>query len=1821
MKTIIDNRYELQAELGAGGMGVVHQALDRLTGEAVALKQVQVPAQHLQFMSQSSTESIENFRLSLAREFQMLASLRHPHIISVLDYGFAAEGQPYYTMTYLPQAQPLLAAGETMIASGKASLLQQMLQALAYLHRRGILHRDLKPENVLVTKDQARLLDFGLSTTVQETTDAGAGTWAYMAPEVLEEGQPTPASDLYAFGVMAYQLLTGQHPFAPLDYTFIDRVLKSEPDLGLLGSHQAITPVIRRLLARLPNERYQNATQVMADLSRALDQPLPSENRAIRESYLQAATFVGRQKEMGYLHQALIEAATGQGSVWLVGGESGVGKSRLLAEFRTQALVAGWQVFTGQAIAEGGAPYQAWRDIVRRLALSSELSDLEAGVLQAIIPNIGQLLGRPILSPPELPGQANQQRLFLTLIDILRRQDQPTLLMIEDLQWAGESLLLLQTLLRQLSDSRLLLVGSYRDDERPNLPKELPGAQHLSLARLDETAIAQLSRSMLGPVISERPEIIALLQQETEGNAFFLVEVVRALAEEAGQLTEIGQMTLPMEIFTGGMQRLIQRRVAQVSARHHPLLQLAAVAGRELDLHLLATLSSERDLTDWLGVCQEAAVLEVQENQWRFSHDKLRETLLADLTVETRPALHRRVAETLEQLYPDDPTQAVRLAGHWQIAGDTAKERHYAFQAGQQAAAQFANEDALFYLHRTLGLTPERDQIGLYEILLVREEVYNVQGQRKAQQVDLARLTELANDLKQPDKQAEVALRQANYATLIGDPPTAMAAAQKAVTWAKAAKSLKQEARGYLEWGIALARREQYDETDRILGQSLTLSRQVGDRQLEALVLNRLGSIALNQGAYDKTQAYYETSLALFRQINDQRGEGIVLNNLGIWSEQQGGYDQARAYYQASLAIRRQIGHRRGEGYDLNNLGSTALNLGVYDEARSYFAGSLIISRQIGDQLGETVTLDNLGNVAFYLGAYDEARQYFEASLTVSRRAGEQRVEGWTLNNMGHLFVSLEAYDQAETYYQQALTIRQTLQQPQYEAEDQAGLAYTFLKSGKPYQLHLTAALERLTDHPQLNGAEHPFRVYLTCYRCLQATDDPQAEPLLERAYNLLQDRAAKIRDDDLRRSFLENVPDHQEIRRLYAASQTDNEEKERQKKRLHPDKPSTQMPDKKLRGKALLAHLLTVSRQMAEMHNLETLLSFALDEVLQLVGAERGYIVLVDEAGPFNFKVKRNRDGTNITSETDAISHSVLDTVIRSQQSLVVENAVADPRFDAAPSVKQMQLRSIMCVPLITKNRLIGAIYVENRSEAARFAEEDLDPLAFFSNQAAVSIENAHLYNNLEQRVEERTRELAQAKEAAEKANRAKSAFLANMSHELRSPLNAILGFAQLTTRHENNPDDTQENLDIIIRSGEHLLTLIDQVLDLSKIEAGQMVLNPAIFDLHGLLDDIGDMFALKAEDKGLYLLVEREAALPYYIRTDEVKLRQTLINLLGNALKFTEEGGVTLRVKTHRENEHLHQTSGCTLRFEVADTGFGIAPEEMDTLFEAFTQTDSGRRSQEGTGLGLPISRKVVQLMGGDMTVASQLGQGTTITFHIQIEVVQDKKIINRAQKSQSRVIGLEPDQPGYRILVVDDLLTNRRLLLKLLAPLGFDLRTAENGQQALEIWEAWQPHLIWMDMRMPVLDGYEATKRIKATARGQTTVIIALTASTLEEEKATILSAGCDDVLRKPFRETDIFAVMSQHLGVRYLYERIPAPLSPSDQDLNIKEMVAKLNTMPADLRIKLQAAVASTDIEALEAIIEEIRGQQASLANKLARLTETFDYDQIEKLLKW
>lgn len=721
----ISRRYRLRELLGEGGMGRVYRALDLLLGTEIALKQVLMPSpggpsgstisrlpDPSEIRRQESPQSFAAARTpiervvrnphvqrtrALADEFRTLASLRHPNIISVLDYGFDSQGQPFYTMELLADAEPLLVFARSQAPAQRIDLIFQILHALAYLHRRGILHRDLTPNNVLVVRGldgpRVKVVDFGLAVGVDSITrSAAAGTLLYMAPELLRGDSASERSDLYAVGVMAYQVLTDRYPFAIGRGTqqLLQAILLSAPDLSPLPD--AMRPVLGQVLSKVPQERPSDAVTLLRQLAAAAGRPLTEEPAATQDSYLIAARFIGRHTELGQLQRALDAAKRERsGSAWLVSGVSGIGKSRLLEELRSAALQTGALAVRGQATPGGGA-YHVWQDVLKLLLLQVPLNEIEAGALASLLPDLPLLLGRAIPAQQALDPQSARLYLFRIIDELLARLPETALIVLEDLQWAdSESLALLSYVVGNVSSRSMLIVASYRIEEAAGLGSSFPQMRELPLQRLSRAETEELCVSMLGR-IGQNAQLLDRVFAETEGNVFFIVEVMRALAAEAGSLDSVGTRGLPQRIFAGGIEQVLRRQLERAPRSAQPLLLRAAVSGRQLDLPLLSHLVP--DAEDQIRALADVGLLEISLQRWRFTHDKLREQVLSEMGDAERKSLHASIAAALEQMFPDDLSRAAQIALHYREAEKLAKAAHFYGVAGEAALRRGAPSEA-----------------------------------------------------------------------------------------------------------------------------------------------------------------------------------------------------------------------------------------------------------------------------------------------------------------------------------------------------------------------------------------------------------------------------------------------------------------------------------------------------------------------------------------------------------------------------------------------------------------------------------------------------------------------------------------------------------------------------------------------------------------------------------------------------------------------------------------------------------------------------------------------------------------------------------------------------------------------------------------------------------------------------------------------------------------------------------------------------------------------------------------------------------------------
>jgi tetratricopeptide (TPR) repeat protein/tRNA A-37 threonylcarbamoyl transferase component Bud32 len=968
MMDFINNRYQVEKTIGQGGMGTVYRAYDRLTGQHVALKRVTAPQNTLELASRLTVD--ETMSMALANEFRTLASLHHPHIISVLDYGFEANLQPFFTMRLLENALPIDKYAANCSPSEKIGLLSQILQALNYLHRRGILHRDLKPSNVLTEAHHAYLLDFGLAldAAYAHTRGDAAGTLAYLAPEVLQGTMPSIASDLYSFGVLAYEILIGEHPFpSKSNSELIHKVLTEAVRVDSARLNDGLAMVMMRLLSKDPADRYVSTLETLRALAEAGDYPLPQESEEIRESFLVAANFVGREEEIQVLSSALEAAIAGKGQSYLIAGESGVGKSRLMDELRSRGLVRGFMALRGQAVSEGGLPYQLWREIIRNLLLMVTINDEEAFILKLLVPDIETLLGRQI-ADFSFDSITMQKRLPIILLNLLSEaaKKRPLLLLLEDLQWAGESIEVLKLISQGIGFSPILIVANYRSDESPHLPETLGNMNLINLPRLSEASIRELSQAMLGETGSQ-DNVVELIQRETEGNAFFIVEVVRALAEEAGQLGDIGRSTLPAQVFAGGVKRIIERRISRLPEWALAASQVAAVIGREVKPGLMQTILPTLKLESWLNAAGEAVVLTATGETWQFAHDKLREYLLESLPDAERRTIHLQVAKAIESLYAENLSDyVVLLVQHFGAGADEKKEAHYAVEAAKLLREANPRE-ARHYVKRALALKAE-------------ELAENPQEALASLHLLLAKTHIRLNDYDEARESLKIS---STIYEELGD------AIGLAIT-----KQLLGEVGFYTG---------KLTEALPILQEALTVLEQTEDWHNIGYCYMNIGIIYGRQRDMATARSYFEKCLEAMEKTGDSMVIAQALNNLGISYDMQGEWDKAIELYNRSLSIRREIKDKRGIAYSLVNLAALAFDQNRYEDAREMRLEALRLVREMGDRMSEANVLDGMGNLENAAGNYDKGLAYYKDALVLAQQIGDVHLVPMILLNIGKL--------------------------------------------------------------------------------------------------------------------------------------------------------------------------------------------------------------------------------------------------------------------------------------------------------------------------------------------------------------------------------------------------------------------------------------------------------------------------------------------------------------------------------------------------------------------------------------------------------------------------------------------------------------------------------------------------------------------------------------------------------------------------------------------------------------------------------------------------
>ena len=996
----------------------------------------------------------------------------------------------------------------------------------------------------------------------------------------------------------------GQRNAALEQYRSCQKVLKDELDIDPTPETSGLFQDIQSGNYKIGKNTPTVAAASIIRITPTVRSPLDVASRQV---------LVGREDELS----SLDEQWAGQCNLVLVTGEAGIGKTHLLETFAKNLSTQGVRVLWGRCYEfEHLLPYQpiaeALRPSLTKLTTEamSRLPEWVIGELGRLIPEA--LAGRPKHNERSSTSTDQEQMLLFAGVNhylSVLSDSTRVLLVLEDLHWAAESTLeLLHYLARHTptSNAPLLIVGSYRPEslERQHplraFQRQLQRdgmALPFQLLPLSDVAVEQFLYEMSGRDKAIIP-LTRRLNRETEGNPFFLVEIIKALFEMntitlkegawQGDFDRISRGELPLP---ASIKEVIQARVHRMGETTQDALRTAAILGREFDFDLLvATWTQNEDITlDALDEMLRYQVIDegtgISNRDYAFRHHKIQEVIHSMIPRQRRQYIHAQVAIAMEKHFSPQDETVSELAHHYLQAQNldrslAGKAAHYLLQAGNLAAKQFANVDAVTYYNRGLTVVPDTDQAGRYALLSAREHVYYAQGNRDAQQDDLVALWELVQDMT-TEEQAEVMLRQARLARETSDYDVAMDAAQSVINLAKANQQLL-ASEGFMIWGNALNRQGKFKEAQSRFKQGLNLARTAGASWLEAYCLNGLGlsfhylgitakarhnleeaaqiyrqiedlrglSAALNnlgvianeQGDNIAAKSFYEDALDIHKKMGNPKGEGLVLGNLGVIAAAQGEYIQAKKDHQQALAIARKIKHRLFEGNALLNLGNVYLSLGAYEKASECYDQALDVYRQIGNRTGEGWGLAYASLHAHHLGDHQLALTFAQEALCIAEEIGDRHIQGYAWTHLGHALLALERSDDAYEAYQKAVGLRRELKEMHLAMESLSGILRVCLDQSHLAKatLHLEEMLSFLEKN-SLEGVDEPLRIYLTCFQALCANGDTHARQMLISAHTLIEERAAKIGDEALRHSFQENIPAHREIAVAFAKDKTAN--------------------------------------------------------------------------------------------------------------------------------------------------------------------------------------------------------------------------------------------------------------------------------------------------------------------------------------------------------------------------------------------------------------------------------------------------------------------------------------------------------------------------------------------------------------------------------------------------------------------------------------------------------------------------------------------------------
>ena len=1708
--SVIAYRYRLLEEIGKGSFATVYKAVDTTNDRQVALKLIEYRG------------GLERF-LRVQQEMVVLTRLNHPRVVRILDAGREANGA--YLVMELIAGQPLsarLAQSGPIPPDEAVGLLLQLAEALVHIHKQGIVHRDLKPSNILLRQDgSVSILDFGLAWMVsladRLSSPVVVGTFSYMAPEqtgVLDI--PVDArADLYSLGIVFYEMLTGTRPFVASDAAALihQHVAKLPPPPRTVNP--SIPPILENIVAKLirkaPQERYQTAAGLLADLQhyqRAAESGEATVHFEIgamdevKRPLFFHPRLIGRMNELTWLQQVFSCAVQGNGRAVLVAGEPGVGKSRLVNELRGFVNAAGGIFVTGKCTEYSAAfPYspfvEAIEEYVQRVrSLAADKKDAAVSYIRKIIGDMGEEITRLIPSIKLLIGDVcpltthawepdKHVERFLNVASEflvgLGSEFLPVLIFIDDLQWVDRgSLQLLERTLPKLKGSHLLVLGAYRDNEVTS--------QHLlssfltlwgnSLAtRKIHGLLAEDLEALLQELVQLSPqqtkELASLIFGRTGGNPFFILETMKAffeadvltLNEEEGwslHAKQVSQISVPTHV-----DQVILQRTARLSVSTLDLLSYAAVIGRHFTFDALTRITGRSP--EFVLRCIDEAVRNhiviprregLGERGYTFAHDKILESLYLRMDEGQRRQLHQCYAEGLEGLSKDCLQDVCfELALHFKRGLDPIRTLHYSLMAGDLARCTYANAEAAQFYETALKLLmdgfsePESNREQLQ--LTVREnlgDAYSLLGRYEDAKDQYQEVRSCVRDglhiSRLETKIGTVAFKQgkteetlAHFAAGLSALGIRQPRTNLTVILSLLVEACKQIVHSVLPRWFVRYRPGPHRPPDiealrlfelliyyyyfidmkrcfQVHMKQLNLAEQIGSEEYCRVAYGVHALLCNAAGLHHRALRYAEKSKVLGDTAREQNGTssmaGLAIGdspflNLGRAYYYMADYTKAVRYLELAADETMKVGNLWEAEVAYGHLCMSYFGKGRFDKVLDYARLLHRIAEGVNDirGLGWGQVLQALGHC--HLGNLKESLHHAKLAVDHCEKAGDQlilamslRILGQTHMRKGEIREAIQALEKSRSVVAKHQLLHDFVvgtfviaAEAYLEAANElAGERTSFLRKAK-WNLEAAQLLSRMFK----NWRAHTLRVRASyefargregrglalLQRSIAIADQlgsryDSAKAHLMIAKELSHRHALLVKTSiDTAKAILADLGKVPEASQLETLSDM-----------VHDHSETSALDLMRRDQHALSIHrefmsLLKVCQKISGIMDLERLLGHILEAATEVAGAERGYLLL-NEDGHLELRMTKGLAAQEFEGEAFALSRKLIFEVEHTKQAILTTDAQIDPRFSGQESIKQYGLRSILCVPLLRRDVLLGIVYLDNRLVANLFTERHLDLITAFAGQAAIAIENASSYRQLqsltetlEQKVDERTVELKAANEKLRQLDTMRTTFISVVSHELRTPLTGLKGYLENMLEGLTGPivEKQKHYLGRMKYNVERLTRMVNDLLDLSRIDAGHVVLDRTALSIPEVVFEVMETMQPLAKSKSITLSIEHDTGLTK-IKADRDKLHQILINLIQNAIKFTpSEGVITVRTRLSGEYAQL----------AVVDTGCGIDPSEIGKVFTRFYRGKNIASHERGAGLGLAITQSLVKLHGGDIWVESVLGQGSSFVFTIPI------------------------------------------------------------------------------------------------------------------------------------------------------------------------------------------------------------------------------------------